>query len=71
MEKVKQFIELLARLPVVARWVTVVGLAVALSASLIALSSCNVSTRLVGTKTVIDTTHYVIHSYSNNYDKNR
>lgn len=35
------------------------------------LLSCQVSTRLVGTKTTIDTAHYVIHSYSKSYDKNR
>lgn len=35
------------------------------------LSSCSVGTRLTGTKTTIDTTHYIIHSYTKNYDKNR
>lgn len=71
METLKKLVDFLARLPAVARWIAVIGLAVSVSASLIALSSCSVSTRLTGVKTTIDTTHYVIHSYSKNYDKNR
>ena len=35
------------------------------------LSSCSVGTRLNGTKVTVDTTHYIIHSYTKNYDKNR
>ena len=34
-------------------------------------SSCSVGTRLNGTKVIVDTTHYIIHSYTKNYDKNR
>ena len=35
------------------------------------LSSCSVGTRLTGTKLTVDTTHYIIHTYTKNYDKNR
>ena len=35
------------------------------------LLSCSVSTKLNGTKVTVDTTHYIIHSYTKSYDKNR
>lgn len=71
METLKKILSILSKLSTVAKWVVVLALAVAGCAVVLSLTSCAVSTKLTGTKTTIDTTHYIIHSYSKSYDKNR
>lgn len=70
METLKKIVEWLIALKTPYRWIIIILSAVLIAVALLASTSCSVSTKLTGTKVIIDTCHYQINSYTKNYNSN-